>query len=622
MGFVEQMIDYIYLHGLLTHTNTITALEKIKITEINGIQLYNSFVAGAQRIFDNQQLLNKINVFPVADADTGTNLASTMRSIVNAAQPQTNLKLTAVALADAALAGARGNSGIIFAQFLYGFSNEIKEEQTLSASAFAEYMKNAVRYAYEAIANPMEGTMISVIKDWAEYIYQLKDHFEDFIKMLLDGLVKAVESLNSTTSKMAVLAKAGVVDAGAKGFVVFLEGMFDYFQNGQVEVQIDTNAIEIEEAVSAISHEDITFRFCTEAMIVGKDLKREKFSHLMEKYGDSMVIAGSPEKMRIHIHTDQPWSLFEDISALGTITYKKVDDMVMQNDVASNRKYPIGLLTDSTCDIPQELQEKYQIQVVPLTVHFGEQFFIDRITIQPEQFFKKLETSTIHPTSAQPTFPEFVNRYNYLSTHFDSIIGVHISSGMSGTWQNSLNASRKAIEESKKKISVVDSKRLTSALGLVVLRTAEAIANGEAHDDIVAKMATWTEKSRILVTSKTMKFMVRSGRVSKSKGLLGKILGIKPIVEVMNHGKTEVFGKPLSEKSSMLMVMKEMKRFIGSNPVWGYAITHSANQESAEWFAQQMEELTGQKPVFVNQASPVLVANVGIGVVALSVLLQ
>jgi fatty acid-binding protein DegV len=110
--------------------------------------------------------------------------------------------------------------------------------------------------------------------------------------------------------------------------------------------------------------------------------------------------------------------------------------------------------------------------------------------------------------------------------------------------------------------------------------------------------------------------------VSQSKGLLGKLLGIKPIVEVKNHGKTEVFGKPLSEKSSMLMVMKEMKRFISDNPVWGYAITHSANPESAEWFAQQMEELTGQKPVYVNQASPVLVANVGIGVVALSVLLQ
>lgn len=597
-------------------------METVKITEINGIQLYNSFISGAQRIFENQQLLNKINVFPVADADTGTNLASTMRSIVNAAQPQPNLKLAAVALADAALNGARGNSGIIFAQFLYGFSNEIKDEETLSVSAFAEYMRNAVRYAYEAIANPVEGTMISVIKDWADYIYKLKDHIEDFLRLLLDGLRIATESLKATTSQMAVLAKANVVDAGAKGFVVFLEGMFEYFKNGQHKVVIDADKIEVAESIDAITHDEITYRYCTEAMIHGKDLKREEIAKLMVNFGDSMVIAGSPEKMRIHIHTDEPWKLFHDLSTVATISFKKVDDMVMQNEIASNRKFNIGLVTDSTCDIPMELLEKYQIQVVPLTVHFGEEFFIDRVTIQPEQFFKKLETSAVHPTSAQPTFPEFVNKFNYLSTHFDSIIGLHISSGMSGTWQNSLNASRRAIQESGKKISVLDSKRLTSALGLAVLRAAEEIEQGKAHDDLVAEIETWTEKSRILVTSKDMKFMVKSGRVSHTKGLVGKIFGIKPIVEVKSHGKTEVFGKPLTEKSSMKMVMKEMTRFMNGKEVWGYAISHAHNQEGADWYAEQMELLTGQKPRFIAHASPVLVANVGPGVVALSVLLK
>lgn len=598
------------------------ALETIKITEINGIQLYNSFVAGAQRIFENQHYLNKINVFPVADADTGTNLASTMRSIVNTAQAQPNLKLTAVALADAALTGARGNSGIIFAQFLYGFSNEIQNEETLSVSAFAEYMRNAVQYAYEAIANPVEGTMISVIKDWADCIYKLKDHIEDFLKLLLDGLLIAMESLKATTSKMAVLAKANVVDAGAKGFVVFLEGMFDYFKNGQQEIELDTANIEILESVDAVTHDEITFRYCTEAMIHGKNLQRDQLAQIMAKHGDSMVIAGSPEKMRIHIHTDHPWELFHDIAQHATISFQKVDDMVMQNEIASNRKYPIALVTDSTNDLPAEIIEKYQIQVVPLTVHFGEEFYIDRITIQPDQFVKKLKTTDTHPTSAQPAFTEFVNKYNYLATHFDSIISLHISSGMSGTWQNSLNASKRVIQDTGKQISVLDSKRLTSALGLTVMRAAEAISNGRQHDELVQAIDSWTEKSRILVSSKNMKFMVKSGRVSHTKGLIGKILGIKPIVEVKNHGKTEVFGKPLSEKASMKMIMKEMERFIGANKVWGYAISHAENETSAQWYAEQMELLTGQKPKFIMQASPVLIANVGPGVVALSVLLE
>ena len=148
--------------------------------KLDGKQLYYSFLAGAQRIFDNQGNLNKINVFPVADADTGTNLASTMRAIVDTSIPTDNIKITAAALADAALVGARGNSGIIFAQFLYGFSNEIKSEESMSVDTFAEVVNKSVGYAYESIANPVEGTMITVLREWAEGVDAIKHKFDDF----------------------------------------------------------------------------------------------------------------------------------------------------------------------------------------------------------------------------------------------------------------------------------------------------------------------------------------------------------------------------------------------------------------------------------------------------------
>ena len=158
-----------------------------KIKELDGRQLYQSFLAGAQRIFEQQKLLNKINVFPVADADTGTNLASTMRSIIDAIIPTDNLKQTAVAMADAALSGARGNSGIIFAQFLYGFSNELIADKPLDIKSFAESMKKAVAYAYDAIANPVEGTILTVIKEWAEHLDKIKDRIDDFIKLRIEA---------------------------------------------------------------------------------------------------------------------------------------------------------------------------------------------------------------------------------------------------------------------------------------------------------------------------------------------------------------------------------------------------------------------------------------------------
>ena len=592
-----------------------------KITEINGIQLYHSFMSGAHRIFENQKLINKINVFPVADADTGTNLASTMRSIIDISVPDDNFKQSAVSIADAALTGARGNSGIIFAQFLYGFSNELKANPTITVQDFAESMKNAVKYAYEAIANPVEGTIISVIKDWAEHLDEVKDKFDDFIHLLIEALVKAMESLKDTTQKMEVLKKNNVVDAGAKGFVVFLEGMLEFFKTGKAVSQATLEHDEvIEEEI--VSHENITFRYCTEALITGKHLAKEKIRETIRAYGDSMVVAGSAQKMRIHIHTDEPWTLFVKLGQLGTISAQKVDDMVMQNDVVSNAKQKVSLITDSTCDLPQEVIEKYQIQMIPLNIHFGDSFYLDRVTMQPEQFYNMLDSAPVYPTTSQPSHKEFYNKYNYLSTHFDSIIGIHLSNKMSGTWQNSLNAATKVTNETGKKIDVVNSNKLCNPMGLMVLRAARALESGMGHDEVVANLSIWGNNTRLLVNARTMKYMVRSGRVSKTKGFIGNLLGIKPIVIVNNDGKSETFGRPFTMKQSRKMVLDDFKKFIDGKKVWGYAISHARNQDVADYYAKELEKMTGKKPEFIQNASPVLVTHVGIGVIGISVMLD
>ena len=271
---------------------------EIDTSVLDGKRFYYSFIAGAQRIFEQYQGINKINVFPVADGDTGTNLASTMRTIIDSVIPTNNSKVTAVALADAALVGARGNSGIIFAQFLYGFSNEIKNENNLSISDFAEIIKKAVKYAYEAIANPVEGTMITVMREWAEYVYSIKDKFHDFNKLIADSYAIANQSLIDTPKKLEVLAKSHVVDAGAKGFVLFLEGMIDFFKHGELkQLARARNVSKIKDFdTSSYDHGgEITHRYCTEALI---SFEKESpnntsiLSKVIAPYGDSMVVAG------------------------------------------------------------------------------------------------------------------------------------------------------------------------------------------------------------------------------------------------------------------------------------------------------------------------------------------
>ncbi len=593
----------------------------IDTTTLDGKRLYYSFLAGAQRIFDHQALLNEINVFPVRDADTGTNLASTMRSIVDTFIPTDNLTVTANAIADAALVGARGNSGIIFAQFLYGFSTEFENEETIDVARFSAAIKKGVAYSYEAISNPVEGTMISVIREWAEDIQKLKNKVTDFNQLITQSYDKAMQSLLDTPKKLEVLAKANVVDAGAKGFVYFLEGMIDFFKHGELRKILGArNVIKVQGVDEVHNFEDMNYRYCTEAMITSENIERELLRGKIEHMGDSIVLAGSPKKMRLHIHTDAPDVVFSILSNFGNITFQKVDDMQMQMEIAMDRKHPIALLTDSTCDLPQEFIEKHQIHVVPLSVHFGDTYYLDRVTITPERFYKMLDTSEFYPSTAQPTFKDFSNKYNYLSTHYDSIVGVHISEALSGTCSNSRKAAKTIRNLSKKTISVVNSKRLASGLGIIVARAAEAIENGAEHEQLVADIEKWTTKTDMLVTTTTIKYMVKSGRVSKMKGAIGTLLNLKPIVIVNDEGKTELVGKPFTEKSSMKMAMKMVDRKLKNRKLWGYTISHANNIKSANWYAKQMKQRTGLDPKFINSSSPVLGANVGVGVVALSLM--
>jgi len=512
-----------------------------KISEISGKQLYYSFLSGAQRIFENQKLLNRINVFPVNDADTGTNLASTMRSIMDAIIPTDNPKETAVALADAALTGARGNSGIIFAQFLYGFSNEIKTSQALDIKSFAESMRNAVNYAYEAISNPIEGTILTVIKDWAEYLYALKDIIDDFIKLLVEAFQRAQESLAETTAKLPILARSHVVDAGAKGFVVFLEGILDFFTKGEEKPVVIADQVIEKEEDEIVTHDEITFRYCTEAIITSQNLDKTKIKSAIKVCGDSLVVAGSAQKMRIHIHTVFPAELFSYLRRFGDITYQKVDDMVMQHEIISNRRSNIAIVTDSCCDLPKEVLDRLQIHMVPLSIHFGNTFYLDRYTLQPEQFYSLLEKTEHNPTSAQPSIHEFQNKYEFLCSHYSSVIALNMSKGLSGTYNSSLQAGKEISERTGKRIDVLDSGTVSGGQGLILLRLAEAIDKGLSHEMIVSEIKEWIRKTEIRVTVTTLKYIIRTGRVSAFKSFIARLLDLKPVIAMNEEGTTTTF---------------------------------------------------------------------------------
>ncbi|TFG90532.1 MAG: DAK2 domain-containing protein, partial [Candidatus Atribacteria bacterium] len=194
---------------------------KTETPHINGKFLYYAFIAGGNEILQHQAEINRINVFPVNDKDTGTNLASTIRSVIDNIKPHKSYKTTVNNIADAALIGARGNSGVIFAQFLHGLSRETQNKPVITLPEFADSVTKSIPYIYEVIANPVEGTMLTVIKEWSDFLNAKKDAIHDFKNVIIDSIVVLEKSLAETTSKLKALNKSGFVDAGAKGFVLF-----------------------------------------------------------------------------------------------------------------------------------------------------------------------------------------------------------------------------------------------------------------------------------------------------------------------------------------------------------------------------------------------------------------
>ena len=594
-----------------------------KITLLSGQLYYHLFLSGANKIFENQKYLNKINVFPVPDADTGTNLASTLRSIIDNVIPEDSFKNTAGAIAIAALNGARGNSGVIFAQFLYGVSTESEDLPEHTIDSFAEVIKRSVTHVYEAIAEPVEGTMLTVIREWADSIYSQKGKIDDFTHLFKTSHKIAIKSLKETTLKLAALKIANVVDAGAKGFVLFLEGIIE----GMLKSIKNADIINKLPAVETINfelpaHGKINYRYCTEGLIKGDFIDKSELKRTAEKHGDSLVIAGSETMLRIHIHTNNPHELFQELKPFGTLSYQKADDMVKQYEIAVSRKWKIALVTDSTCDLPDELIDFYQIHRVPLNIHFGENQYLDHITIQPYQFFRMIKENKEFPTTSQPSELTFTNLYSHLASHYDSVIAIHLSGKFSGTLNNSQKAARRITQETGKEITVLDSKNVSGSLGLMTLRLAESINKEMSHREITEEFTQWIEKTKILVSVKNLKNMVRGGRVSAMKGFIANLMNVKPIVSMDAEGGSVLFDKAFSQKSNMKKVMKHARKFLEGKKVWKYLVLHAEAEDTAGWFADRMKELTGQDPVSVVNISPVIGLSAGNGTVALALMTE
>lgn len=588
----------------------------MQITYLDGKRFYRGLLAGGKRVIQNQAYLNKINVFPVADADTGSNLALTMKAILESSRGVTSLKETLRSVADAALGGARGNSGIIFAQYLHGLSRELPEKGALTVKHFAESAQKAVAHLYGSLMNPVEGTMLTVIRDWAEKLAEQSQNTQDFLHALNESLGAAKQSLQDTPRKLKVLADAGVVDAGASGFVNFLEGVMDYIHQGTLRGK-ETDTTHIEVADIAESHAGVPekYRYCTEALLTGFSCSVNLIKGILGGYGDSLILAGGEEKLHLHIHTNVPDKVFEELFKLGEVSGAKVEDMLRQYQVSHDPVFPIGIVTDSACDLPPEILDRYHILQIPFGISFGTRSYLDKLTLTPESFYTLLKNDPAHPVSSQPSPALVKNTLDLACRSYQQVIAVHLSDKLSGIFQSSSQTAK----EHGPQVGVINSRQLSVTEGLVTLRVARAVETGMSFAEIMEKAPEWSDNTTIYTDVNTLKYMVRGGRVKPLTGFIAALLNLKPIVSLDKEGKALAYGKSFSRKSNMRKIVSMIRTELKQRKVWEYAIVHADAEARAVQYAALLTALTGKKPAWIMPLSPVVGVHNGHGAVGIGV---
>lgn len=306
----------------------------MEITSINSKLLARMFLAGAKNLDSKKDWINELNVFPVPDGDTGTNMTMTIMSAAKEVSSLTNPTMAelAKAISSGSLRGARGNSGVILSQLFRGFCKVIKEYDEIDVTILCEACQKAVETAYKAVMKPKEGTILTVAKGAAEKALELSDDTEDVVTFVEEVIKQAEYVLDQTPEMLPVLKQAGVVDSGGQGLVQVLKGAYDALIGKEIDYTIEgapTGATPAK--ISAETEAEIKFGYCTEFIIVlnapMSDNEEHAYKAFLESIGDSIVVVADDEIVKTHVHTNDPGLALQKALTFGSLSKIKIDNM-------------------------------------------------------------------------------------------------------------------------------------------------------------------------------------------------------------------------------------------------------------------------------------------------------
>jgi hypothetical protein len=594
----------------------------MKIEYLDGARLRRTLLAGCTFVQSRRAELNRINVYPVPDGDTGTNLALTAAAIADALRSSRDAALGTVArqVADAAILGARGNCGMILSHYLLGFADAVAGTERIDAVQFAAALAHAAEHVYRSLDRPVEGTILTIMREISEEAHTAATRdFADLLEMLL---VRARAACERTPELLPALRAAGVVDAGAKGFVHLMEGMLAYVHGDPFVALAEVPVFEDVGAAAGtveFSPQHERFRFCTEALVRGTALPDEASARAwLRGRGDSLIVIRGQDLLKVHIHTDDPEEIFAWLRTHGRLATHKAEDMAAQHATIERAatshvqlaRRAISLVTDSGCDLPLDIVRAHGIRVVPLMLVFEHEALQDGIDIDAAGFVERLRAGE-RATTSQPAPRAFLEAFRAAAEEGETVLAVILGAGLSGTYQ-SAEAAARLLEGTR--IRLVDSAAASLAQGLLVLRAAELAELGQGAEAIAGELARIRQQSGICFTVETFDNLLASGRVGRGQVMIAGLLDIKPILAIGTDAKVQPLAKVRGSRNVLPRMLDLLaERIPPTARKLRFGVVHVGAPELLEPISAALTARFGAHEIITAPASPVLATHLGPG---------
>ncbi|HEX9207779.1 MAG TPA: DegV family protein [Steroidobacteraceae bacterium] len=559
---------------------------------LDGLRLNFALQAGILRLLSRQEYLNKINVFPVPDGDTGTNLALTVNAVLGSLRksPDRHAGKTLTRVADAALDGARGNSGAILAQFFLGLCDRLGHLQHLDPDDFVEGVGGGADYARESLSEPREGTILTVLTDFARAVQRARhDGMRDFHSLLRKGVAAAQVSVEQTRYQLEALRKANVVDAGALGFVELMSGLLDYLESGSEDepaAGLETVVADASAEITAGVEEDLTHRYCTECVVVAERVDRRHLREQLSTIGSSLVVAGLHNKVRVHVHVNDPAEVFRIAARFGAVSGEKADDMQRQQHSAHALNHRVVVVTDSAADIPDDEVDRLGIHMIPVRVHFGERSFLDKVGITSDEFYAEIAKGGEPPKTSQPPPGDFRRHFEFLGSHFGAVVSVNLTSRASGTCTAAETAAARTVTHGK--VTVIDSLNASAGQGLLAMYAAECAAAGYDAGRVIAATRAMIPKTRTFGLVGSLEYGVRGGRVPRWVMRVADALRLMPVLHASRDGRVTAGGVLFGRTDMKAKFARFVRRRMRRDRSYRILVGHANRESDGQWLLEML----------------------------------